>query len=322
MYIVTGAAGFIGSCMVWQLNQQGITDIICVDDFGSDQRWRNLNKLQFRDFVNKDDLMFFLDSLPDHDQVQAVFHLGANASTTERNMDSLMSTNYYYSQALFEWCNSHNVRFIYASSAATYGNGDKGFSDKTDANLLVPLNAYGYSKVLFDRWIAKQDNDCNWVGLKFFNVFGPQEYHKEAMASLVHKAYYQVKQHSSLELFKSHRPEFKDGEQKRDFIYVKDVCRWMWELYKKKKVTGFYNMGYGEARSWNDLAKAVFAALNKEVKIKYIDMPESIRNQYQYFTEADMSKWQKAGLSPAQWPLEKAVHDYIVNYLDSADPYL
>lgn len=322
MIIVTGANGFIGSVMVWELNQKGFTDIIAVDSVGLAER-NLLRKQKISQFLLKDDLWNFLDSEKAKKEVTWVIHMGACSSTTETNKEFLWENNTYYTQRIFEWCTAHKKSMIYASSAATYGAGELGFDDTTDPEKLRPLNLYGESKVLFDRWAVKQtQTPPHWYGLKFFNVFGPNEYHKEAMSSVAFKAYNQIKANGTLGLFKSANPDFKDGEFMRDFVYVKDVTGWMAELMTKKPANGVYNMGFGKPRTWLDLANAVFTAMKKEMKIDWLEMPENIRGQYQYFTEAKTDKWAKAGMSPAKWPLEKAVTDYVQNYLSKDDPSL
>lgn len=320
MIIVTGANGFIGSVMVWELNQKGFTDIIAVDTVGLDER-NLLKKQKITKFLLKDDLWSFLETSEAKSKVTWIIHMGACSSTTETNKDFLWENNTYYTQRIFEWCAEHKKSMIYASSAATYGAGELGFDDTTDPEQLRPLNLYGESKVLFDRWAVKQTKTPpHWYGLKFFNVFGPNEYHKEAMSSVAFKAYNQIKEKGSLGLFKSANPEYKDGEFMRDFVYVKDVTGWMAELMDKKPTNGVYNMGFGTPRSWLDLAGAVFSAVGTEMKINWLEMPENIRGQYQYFTEAKTDKWKAAGMSPAKWPLEKAVADYVKNYLSKEDP--
>ena len=269
MVIVTGANGFIGSAMVWQLNQLGQQDIVCVDSVSLSERPQPLKNLKYKKFLLKDELWSFLDSTEAKEKVTWIIHMGACSSTTETNKDFLWENNTFYTQRIFKWCTQFKKSLIYASSAATYGDGELGFDDTTDPELLKPLNLYGESKVLFDRWALKQKaTPPKWYGLKFFNVFGPNEYHKESMSSVAFKAYHQIKKTGELGLFKSYNSEYKDGEQKRDFIYVKDVTHWMHELMTKQPQSGIYNMGHGTARSWLDLAKAVFAALDKQPQIK------------------------------------------------------
>jgi ADP-L-glycero-D-manno-heptose 6-epimerase len=321
MIIVTGANGFIGSALVWELNQKGFRDIIAVDSVGLKER-NLLHSKAYSKFLLKDEIWDFLKS-PDAPKVTWIFHMGACSSTTEKNWDFLKENNLEYSQRLFEWCTENQKSIIYASSGATYGAGENGFSDGFDSEKLKPLNLYGESKVLMDRWALSQEKKPHhWYGVKFFNVFGPNEYHKGAMSSLVYKAFNQVKETHSLGLFKSYNDNYKDGEQKRDFVYVKDVVRWMVEVMDKVPANGLYNMGYGKARTWLDLAKSIFKAMNEDLNIKWLDMPAELKDQYQYFTQADMKKWQAAGLSDPQWPLEKAIEDYIQNYLKKPNPLL
>lgn len=316
MIIVTGANGFIGSMMVWQLNQQGHTDIIAVDS--ADLNERNLLKeLKYSRFLKHTDLWSTLETEEAKKNINWIIHMGACSSTTETNWDFLKENNLVYSQKIFEWCAQNKKNLIYASSAATYGAGEHGFDDNVNCEILKPLNLYGDSKVQFDRWILKQNQTPpNWYGLRFFNVFGPMEDHKGSMSSVAYKAFHQIKKEDVLTLFRSHNPEYKDGEQLRDFVYVKDVTRWMGELMSKKPKSDIYNMGFGKARTWLDLANAVFSSLNKPLKINWIDIPENIRNQYQYFTEANMNKWKSQGLSAPQWSLESAVNDYVSTYLN------
>lgn len=322
MIIVTGANGFIGSVMVWELNQKGHQYIVAVDSVSLTER-NLLRKRKYSQFLLKDQLWDFLNTPEAQQKVTWIIHMGACSSTTETNKDFLWENNTHYTQRIFEWCTAHGKSLIYASSAATYGAGEKGFDDTTDPETLKPLNLYGESKVLFDRWALKQDKTPNhWYGLKFFNVFGPNEYHKEAMASVAFKAFNQIRDTGALGLFKSANPAYRDGEFMRDFVYVKDVTGWMAELMDKKPQSGIYNMGFGKPRTWLNLADSVFSALDKKTNINWLEMPENIRGQYQYYTEAKTDKWQKAGMSAAKWPLEKAVADYVKNYLSQDDPLL
>ena len=322
MIIVTGGAGFIGSALIAALNKRGLTDILVVDRLGSDQRWKNLVNLRFADYIDKDDFLDMMaeDVLPF--SAEAVFHLGACSSTTETDVSFLMSNNFEYTKQLSQWTTDENIRFIYASSAATYGDGLQGFSDDEEKlETLKPLNPYGYSKQLFDLWAKRNGLLDRIVGLKYFNVFGPNEYHKAEMRSFVLKAFEQINSNGRVRLFKSHRPDFKDGEQKRDFLYVKDAVDMTLFFFDNPKTAGIYNLGAGLARTWNDLAKAVFAAMGKSPNIEYIDMPDSVRNQYQYFTEADISKLRSTGYEKQITSLEEAAKDYVVHYL-AKDEYL
>jgi ADP-L-glycero-D-manno-heptose 6-epimerase len=317
MIIVTGGAGFIGSALIAALNKRGLTDILVVDRLGNDQRWKNLVNLRFADYIDKDDFLDMIaeDVLPF--SAEAVFHLGACSSTTETDVSFLMNNNFEYTKQLAQWTADDNIRFIYASSAATYGDGLQGFSDDEEKlETLKPLNPYGYSKQLFDLWAKRNGLLDRIVGLKYFNVFGPNEYHKQDMRSFVLKAFEQINSTGKVRLFKSHRPDFKDGEQKRDFLYVKDAVDMTLFFFDNPKTVGIYNLGAGRARSWNDLAKTVFAAMDKSPSIEYIDMPDSVRNQYQYFTEADITKLRSTGYKKPITSLEQAVTDYVQNYLE------
>ncbi len=322
MYIITGANGFIGSVMVWQLNQLGIKDILCVDEVGTDQRSGPLKNRDIKRFLLKDEFLRELEKL-DPQQIKWIIHMGACSSTTERNKDYLWSTNVEYSQRIFTWCAKKNVPLIYASSAATYGDGELGFDDRIDPLIYRPLNLYGESKWEFDNWALRQTIvPPHWYALKFFNVYGPNEYHKGAMSSVAYKAYHQIREKSQLGLFRSYNHHYGDGEQMRDFIYVKDVTRWMWELTERQPANGLYNMGFGKARTWRDLSRAVFAAMSLPEKIDWLEMPESLKNQYQYFTEANMQKWFAQGLSQPKWSLEDGIKDYVQNSLMKEDPWL
>ncbi len=322
MIIVTGANGFIGSAIVWQLNQAGITDITAVDSVGLSTR-NLLQKRTYARFFEAQELWSFLATAEAKKTVSWVIHMGACSSTTETDWDFLYANNFQYSQRLFEWCAQHQKSFVYASSAATYGAGENGFSDTSDSEKLKPLNLYGESKVIMDRWAVKQKAvPVNWYGLKFFNVFGPNEYEKGSMASVAFKAFKQVTDTNKLGLFKSYNPSFLDGEQLRDFVYIKDVTRWIFELMNKNPQSGIYNMGFGVARSWLDMARSLFAAMDKKLNISWLEMPESIRNQYQYFTKAEMHKWTSQKMSEPQFTLELAIEDYVKNHLSQKDPWL
>jgi ADP-L-glycero-D-manno-heptose 6-epimerase len=325
MLLVTGGAGFIGSNLVASLNEAGWTDIAVNDSLGSDGKWRNLATRQLADFVPPAELMRWLDGR----KLDGVVHLGAISSTTASDGDLIIETNFRLSLRLFDWCAATRTPFIYASSAATYGDGAAGFSDDWSAGALKrlkPANLYGWSKHLFDlavvERVARKDKvPPQWAGFKFFNVFGPNEYHKGEMMSLVAKRFDEAKAGKPVRLFKSHRAGVADGEQKRDFIYVDDavaVVRW---LIETPAVSGIFNVGTGEARSFRDLMTAMFAALGREPKIDYIDMPETIRGSYQYFTQAEIGNLRRAGYTAAFTPLGQAMKRYVSCYLDSADRY-
>jgi ADP-L-glycero-D-manno-heptose 6-epimerase len=316
MIIVTGGAGFIGSNLVAALNARGRKDILVVDYLGADTKWHNLLGLSFADYLERDEFlqMVLADSVSG--PIDAVFHLGACSTTTETDASYMMKNNYGYTKALAEWAVEKKIRFIYASSAATYGDGSAGFDDdEAKLDTLRPLNIYGYSKHLFDLWANRSGLLKKIVGLKYFNVFGPNEYHKAEMRSFVLKAFGQINATGKVRLFKSHRPDYKDGQQKRDFLYVKDAVDMTLFFFDNPRPAGIFNLGSGSARTWNDLANAVFAAMGKKPNIEYIDMPAQLQSQYQYFTEADISKLRSAGHKKPITPLESAVKDYVQNYL-------
>jgi ADP-L-glycero-D-manno-heptose 6-epimerase len=313
MIIVTGAAGFIGSCMISKLNREGITDIIAVDVLRENDKWMNLRHLSFHDYLDRGQVW---DYLKYAQNIEAIIHIGACSATTERDASYLMENNYRYTLRLAEYAIANNVRFIYASSAATYGAGENGYDDdESKIHELMPLNMYGYSKQLFDLKARRESWLSHIAGLKFFNVYGPNEYQKGDMASVVFKAFNQINEAGKVKLFKSHRPDYEDGRQLRDFVYVKDVLEVIWFLIKSPKVNGLFNVGSGKARSFKDLVTATFKAMEKQPDIEYIDMPEPIRDRYQYFTEAPMDKLRKSGFARPATNLEDGIKDYVQNYM-------
>jgi ADP-L-glycero-D-manno-heptose 6-epimerase len=314
--IVTGGAGFIGSVLVWELNRRGCSRIVIADYQPPVKKHFNLSGLQFTDYVDPSDLPGWLKS-GSLGEIDCIFHLGACSSTTETNEAYLRANNFDYSRRLAEWALAKNVRFVYASSAATYGSGEAGMDDTDPAKLerLRPLNLYGWSKHWMDLHAWKQDWLEKIAGLKYFNVFGPNENHKGDMRSLVCKSYAQVLETGVIHLFKSHRPDFQDGEQRRDFLYAKDAVAMTLHLAATPAANGIFNIGSGRMHTWNELARAVFAALGREPRIEYIDMPESIREKYQYSTQADIRKLLSTGYNRPITALEDAVRDYVVNYL-------
>ena len=313
--LVTGGAGFIGSALVWALNRRGCNDIVVCDRLGTDEKWRNLAPLRFAEFVEADVLLPRLQSGA-LGKFNLMLHLGACSSTTERDAGFLFRNNFEFTRDLASWSLAKKVRFVYASSAATYGDGAAGMEDD-DSKLaaLRPLNMYGYSKHLFDLHAKRAGFLNKIVGLKYFNVFGPNEDHKGDMRSLVHKSFAQVQSKGVIQLFKSYRKEYKDGEQKRDFLYVKDCVAMTLHLAAPPKANGLFNIGSGAARTWMDLANSVFAALDKKPKIEFIEMPQTIRDKYQYSTQADISRLRAAGYKAPVTSLEEAVKDYVRNYL-------
>jgi ADP-L-glycero-D-manno-heptose 6-epimerase len=327
--VITGAAGFIGSCLVGFLNNAGYENLILVDDFSKHQKDVNLEGKIFSQKIEREEFFDFLKK--ENPKIDFIYHLGARTDTTEFDYSVHEHLNVEYSKKIWNYCTEKNVPLVYASSAATYGSGQLGYKDdESILENLKPLNPYGVSKNEFDKWALRQAQGDNrrqvqeppaWAGLKFFNVYGPNEYHKARMASVIFHSYNQIKENGFVKLFKSHKPEFEDGGQLRDFIYVKDVlkiCFWFLECWQKNPetfISGIYNVGTGKARTFDDLVKATFSALDKKTQIEYIDMPEDIRDTYQYFTEATMDKIRAAGYSKPFYSLEEGVNDYVRNYL-------
>ncbi|HEX7413363.1 MAG TPA: ADP-glyceromanno-heptose 6-epimerase [Bacteroidia bacterium] len=316
MLIVTGAAGFIGSCLVGKLNRSGFEKIILVDDFTDAEKNKNLIGKKYAQKINRDDLAKWIGT--NADKIEFIFHIGARTDTTLFDVETFNKLNLHYTQALWNLCAKHNIPLVYASSAATYGLGEFGYDDEDESliNKLKPLNPYGDSKNDFDKWALQQrQKPPYWVGLKFFNVYGPNEYHKGRMASVIFHAFNQIKQNGRVKLFRSHNPKYADGGQLRDFIYVKDLCSVLLFLHKNRVENGIYNLGTGKARTFADLAKSTFKAMNIAEQIEFIDTPIDIRDKYQYFTEAKMNKLQKAGYSKPFTTLEEGVEDYVKQYL-------
>ncbi len=315
MIIVTGAAGFIGSCLVSKLNQEGFKDIILVDDFSDPKKMKNLEEKIYSQKVHRDD---FIQWLRDNQRlVQFVFHLGARTDTTEFNKEIFDRLNLNYSKDVWKICVEFGLPLVYASSAATYGLGEHGYEDNEEViEKLKPLNPYGDSKNDFDKWAIKQEKKPYlWIGLKFFNVYGPNEFHKGRMASVIMHAFNQIQEKGLVKLFRSHNPKYKDGEQLRDFVYVKDVVEVCYFFLHHRKNSGIYNLGSGKARTFLDLVKNTFSALNREPIIEFVDTPIDIRDKYQYFTEANMTKLKGIGYSKPFHTLEEGVKDYIQNHL-------
>lgn len=322
MIVVTGAAGFIGSCMVSRLNQEGLLrDVIVVDDFYKDYKDRNLQGKFIREWIHRDIFLNWAEKIPT--LIKGIIHLGARTDTTETDRDLFEKLNVHYSQSIWNFCTRHRIPLIYASSAATYGDGALGYND--DHTLipgLKPLNPYGDSKQSFDLWVLQQkETPPYWAGIKFFNVYGPNEYHKGRMASVVYHAYQQIRQTGGMKLFRSHHPDYRDGEQQRDFIYVRDVVDVLYFFLREKPNSGIFNLGTGHARTFLDLTKAVFHAMDKEEAIDFIDTPVDIRDTYQYFTQANMEKMRQAGYAQPFTSLEAGVADYVKNYLTPGKYY-
>jgi ADP-L-glycero-D-manno-heptose 6-epimerase len=324
MKIVTGGAGFIGSALVWALNVRGHEDVLVVDEAElASRKQRNLEPLSFREYLDKHTFRERINDESLDGKPEVIFHLGACSSTTEDDMDYLMDNNVNYTKDLASYALDHDVRFIYASSAATYGDGSKGYSD--DHELipeLEPLNKYGRSKQLFDEHALERGWLDEIVGLKYFNVYGPNEYHKGEMRSVQNKSFPQARDEGTIRLFKSHRDDYEHGQQKRDFLYVKDAVDMTLFFMENPDLAGIYNVGVGEARTFDDLAKTIFDALGKPVDIEYFDMPEDIRPNYQYFTEAELDKIRSAGYEDELYSLEEGVTDYVQQYLNTDSPHL
>lgn len=322
MYIVTGGAGFIGSAVIWRLNSLGIENILVVDNLGTSEKWKNLVNRRYSDYLHRDAFMELVRHNTLSNKVEAVIHMGACSSTTERDADFLMRNNLEYSKTLYLFAKAKKARFINASSAATYGDGTHGFDDDfSQLHSLRPLNMYGYSKHLFDLWALKNGHLDGMVSLKFFNVYGPNEQHKGDMRSVVNKAFHQISETGAMRLFRSTDPAFADGGQVRDFIYVKD-CADIIVWFLQNNASGIFNAGTGKARSWNDLAAAVFAAMDVPLNIEYVDMPPHLQGKYQNFTQANMRRLGAAGYGSPMHSLKQGVTDYVRNYLLQKDPHL
>ncbi len=315
--LVTGGAGFIGSALIWELNRRGCENILVSDRLCTDEKWKNLVPLRFHDYIDGIDLENKVRTAPETlGKFDVIFHLGACSATTEKDADYLMRNNYEFTKILAEWSLTKNTRFVYASSAATYGDGALGMDDQmVDLHRLRPLNMYGYSKHLFDLHAQRTGMLRRIVGMKYFNVYGPNEDHKADMRSVVHKAYGQILQTDKVQLFKSNRPDFKDGEQMRDFLYVKDAIRMTLHLASEPLASGLYNLGSGQAHTWVQLVQAIFAALGKAPNIEFVEMPEHLKSKYQYYTCADVSKLIKSGYKQPLFTLADAVRDYVQGYL-------
>ncbi len=318
MILVTGGAGFIGSCIVRMLNDRGIEDIIISDHIACTDKWMNMRNKKYLEYIERSEL---LDRLPEFvGRLTHVIHMGACSATTEKDFDFLYKNNFEYTKSLWKYCSLNKISFIYASSAATYGDGSEGFDDKCDIDKLRPLNGYGYSKQLFDQWVNKElaagnNTPKQYVGFKFFNVYGPNEYFKGSMASVVFHTFNDVTKTGKKGLFKSYKEGFKDGEQLRDFIYVKDICKVVSYMMDHPEVSGLFNLGTGKARSFYDLAAATFDAMGKPRNIEFINMPENLRGKYQYYTQAEMCKLREAGYIDDFYSLEDGVKDYVHGYL-------
>lgn len=314
--IITGGAGFIGSCVVRTLNDRGISDIIVVDNIANTEKWKNLRNKKYREYIHKSQFLQKLQS-GSFGKIGGIIHMGACSSTTQQDFDYLWMNNVEYTKTLWKYCSDNQIPLLYASSAATYGDGTEGFRDKKDIDVLKPLNGYGYSKQAFDQWALKQDvAPVQYVGLKFFNVYGPNEYFKGGMASMAYHGFKQVKENGRIRLFKSCHPDYEDGGQLRDFVYVKDVCDVICFFMEHPQYSGIFNVGTGKAQSFAALAEAVFHAMGLEPEIEYFDMPGELMRNYQYYTEADISSLREIGYSREFMDVEQGVFDYVVRHLD------
>jgi ADP-L-glycero-D-manno-heptose 6-epimerase len=332
MILITGASGFIGSALTWELNENGINDIILSGELEKEDKWLNIRDRDYYDWIHKSDLFEWLAIEENAKKITAVVHMGACSATTEADMDFLMENNYEYTKKLWKFCTEKNINYIYASSAATYGIGEQGYNDDVtpeELKKLKPLNKYGYSKKFFDDWALKQtETPKQWVGIKFFNVYGPQEYHKGRMASMIFHAFNQYKKDGQVKLFKSHKEGYEDGGQLRDFVYIKDVVKVLRFFVESEGKSGIYNIGTGIARSFKDLAlNAIRAAacdytINESDVIEYVSMPEDLRGRYQYYTCAEMLKLKKVGYTEKFHSLEEGIKDYVQNHLAKENPYL
>ncbi len=325
--LVTGGAGFIGSNVANAIADEGKYRVVVCDTFGHTEKWRNLSKHQIFEIISPEEIMFWLES--NQDNLKGIIHLGAISSTTETDVDLILANNFSFSKNLWNWCTQKQKQFIYASSAATYGDGEQGFDDDDSFEYLSklrPLNAYGWSKLLFDEFVSASVRrgdkvPSQWVGLKFFNVYGPNEYHKDGQKSVVAQIFPHAEANRPVKLFRSYHDDYADGGQTRDFIHVKDTAKVMQWLLENEDVRGIYNLGTGEARSFKALAEALFAAMDKPTQIQYIDMPDQIKDKYQYFTQAKMDRLRDAGYKVPFITLEEGVKDYVQNYLMQADAY-
>ncbi len=332
MILITGACGFIASALTWELNKNGRNDIILCGELEKEDKWLNIRDRDYSDWIHKDELFQWLETEENAIKITSVVHMGACSATTESDMDFLMKNNFEYTKKLWKFCTKKNINFIYASSAATYGLGELGYDDDVSSKelkKLKPLNKYGYSKKFFDDWALKQkETPKQWVGIKFFNVYGPQEYHKGRMASMVYHSFNQFKETGKVKLFKSHKDGYEDGGQLRDFVYIKDVVKVLNFFIESNGKSGIYNIGTGRARSFRDLALNAIRAkennytINEVDVIEYVPMPEDLRGRYQYYTCAEMKKLKKAGYNENFYSLEEGIKDYVQNYLSKEYPYL